>query len=310
MFEKVEVQNFHNLSIENIQTNHLPLTQSLSKEEKVLNIVFIRDPYAYLDYILYDYVTHKKSILFTEDIVTNMKKMRSESFLEWLQTLNFIPFYDPQTFQLDERKRLSVAVDNLESFDYVVPYEEMDLFLENVSLDMVIKKEKPVIFAPDIQKEHTLLQVFIDKDLKLYERSLELWELIKQNNFKPLGSLIKRKKTVESTEKQKKRLAIKKYKGVAGYITPKSIKGWVFHEENEESIMLEIYKNDDLLCTISADKTRKDLKNRQIHPTGECGFEVVFDKPTFKKGDHVEIKILPDEISLPLGKDIKNFLGI
>ena len=306
--KRVEVQNFHNLIIENAKISHLPLTQSLSKELDVLNIVFIRDPYDYFDTLLFDYLTHKRSILFTQDIINRMKKLDGESFLQWFHTLNFIPFYNPQTFQLDVRKRLAVAIDNLESFDYVVPYEEIDLFLENVSLNISINKEKKVIFSPDIQKEHASLQVFIDKDLKLYERSLELWELIKQNNFKPLGTLIERKQLPESTEEIKKKLAEKKYKGAAGQITSKSIRGWVFHEEREESIMLEIYKNDEFLCVVAADQMRNDLKQRHMHPTGKCGFEVIFENPTFKEGDQVEIKILPDNITLPLGPEVKKFL--
>jgi len=118
-----------------------------------------------------------------------MKKLDNEAFLKWLETLNFIPFYNPQTFQLDTCKRSSVAIENLESFDYVVPYEEIDTFLENISSDITISKEEEeenkLLFALDAQRENKLVKKFIGKDIELYERSLKLWELVKTNNFKP-----------------------------------------------------------------------------------------------------------------------------
>jgi hypothetical protein len=54
---------------------------------------------------------------------------------------------------------------------------------------------------------------------------------------------------------------------------------------------------------------REDLKKQHIHPTGECGFEVIFDLDMFGRGDKIEVKILPHNTLLPLGNDIKNFLG-
>ncbi len=241
-----------------------------------------------------------------------MKKFDNETFLQWFKTLNFIPFYNPQTFQLDSRKRPAAAIENLESFDYVVPYEEIDIFLKNVLPDISISrgKEEKLFFSLGTQRENALTGEFIGKDKVLYERAVELWELVKKNNFKPLASLTNRKKPVEKTPLSQKSKEMQKYRGIAGKITPNSIGGWAFHIDKQESIELAIYSNDHFLCIAKADKMREDLKKQKVHPTGKCGFEVVFDQPIFNKGDKVEIKILPDEILLRLGENVQNFLGL
>ena len=305
MVKKIEVQNFQNLTIENAVIIEHPLTQAKDEKKDLFTVVFVRDPYEYFDTLLFDYLKHQKSILFTQDIINNMKKLDNETFLKWLETLNFIPFYNPQTFQLDISKRSLTSIENLESFDYVVPYEETDTFLENVSSDISISKEKEhkLLFSLDTQRDDELIDKFIGKDLELYERSLELWELVKKNNFKPLRSLINRKKS--QAEQQK----INKYKGIVGKITSNSIVGWVYHKDKQSNTVISIYKNGIFLRMLKADIMREDLKKQQIHPTGQCGFEVVFDEPTFQKGDKVEIKILPDKTILPLGQDVKIFLA-
>ena len=149
MLRKVEVHHFQNLTIENATLSDHPLTQAKEVKKDLLTLVFVRDPYAYFDTLLFDYLKHKRSLLFTQDIINNMKKLDNEAFLKWLETINFIPFYNPQTFQLDISKRSLSAIENLESFDYVVPYEEIDIFLKNTSLDISIhqKDEEKLLFS-------------------------------------------------------------------------------------------------------------------------------------------------------------------
>ena len=311
--KKIEVLNFHNLHIENAKVINKPLNQTKFEEKDGLVVVFVRDPYDYFDYLLYDYLAHQRSLLFTQDIIDHMKTQKGETFLKWLDTINFIPFYNPQTFQLDISKRESVAIENLESFDYVVPYEEIDIFLEHVAPDITIEKEevKKMLFSLGSQREDELTEKFVGKDMKLYQKSLELWKLSKKNGFKPLGSLIEQKVSLNDIRNRKKKPdEMQKYKGIAGKISENSIVGWVFHKEKQEIALIEIYCNGKLLSKVKADKKREDLKKQNIHPTGKCGFEMVFDMPTFKRGDRVEIKILPERTLLPLGKNVKEFLGL
>ena len=311
MIKNIEIHNFHNLTIENAQITKHPLNQPKEEKENTLSVVFVRDPYEYFDYLMFDYLIHKKSLLFTQDIINHMKEFSGKNFLHWFDTLNFKPFYNPQTFQLDSAKRLESAIDNTRSFDYVVPYDEIDLFLEKFSSDIWITKvnEKKLLFSLQTQKEHTLINELISKDLKLYEESIILWNLVKKNNFKPLRSIIERKKPIDHTVSQQDFDLLQQYKGLAGKVTSNSIRGWVFHKEKEEVISVSIFKNNHFLCIAKADKRREDLKMQHIHPTGECGFEVLFDLEMFERGDKIEVKILPHNTPLPLGIDIKNFLG-
>ena len=304
MVKKIEVHNFQNLTIDNATITNHPLTQAKEVKKDLLSVVIVRDPYVYFDTLLYDYLLHKRSLLYTDDIIKQMKKLDNNAFFQWFETLNFIPFYNPQTFQLDTCKRSSIAIEHLESFDYVVPYEEIDIFLKNISSDITIEmgKEVKLRFSLSTQKNNELSEKFIGKDLELYKRSLELWELIKKNNFKPLSSLINRKKPHVKQQK------INKYKGVVGQITSNSIAGWVYHEEKQSNMVISIYINGIFLRMLKADIMREDLKKQQIHPTGQCGFEALFDEPTFKKGDKIEVKVLPDKTILPLGKNVKKFL--
>jgi len=311
MEREIEIQLFHNLTIENAKINSHALTQTKEEKENILSVIFIRDPYKYFDYLMLDYLIHKKSILFTQDIINHMKEFSNTNFLHWFDTLNFIPFYNPQTFQLDSAKRLDVAIDNLRRFDYVVPYEEIDTFLTNVqaNIHITVENNHALLFSLNTQKDHPVTHTLIEKDLTLYSEAIELWELVKKNNFKPLRSLIVRKEPINKISFPENQIRLQEYKGITGVIKSNTIRGWVFHKEKEEIVRIEIFKNNHLLCTVNADKMRMDLKKQHIHPTGECGFEVVFDFDVFERGDKVEVKILPDNILLPLSNDIKNFLG-
>ena len=314
--KKIEILNFQNLKIENAKNIDKPLDQSRFEDEKALTVLFLRDPYEYFDHLLFDYLANRKSILFTQDIINHLMELDSKSFLQWLNGLNFIPFHNPQTFQLDIRKRVPEAIETLESFDYVVPYEAVDTFLEKVLPGTGIAKneEKEFIFSLSSLKGDSLIEQFIGKDIELYKRALELWRLVEENNYSSLNSLLERKRISQKKKEKKKEeedlKKLQKYRGTAGKISENSIAGWVFHKEDPEKVTLEIYKNGKFLFLVKADAMREDLKKQHIHPTGECGFEVHFEEATFKKGDRVEVKILPDKITLPLGKNIIEFLMI
>ncbi len=312
--KKIEILNFQNLHIENAKITSKPFDRAEFEEEDALTVLFIRDPFEYFDYLVFDYLLHNKSLLFTQDIISHMKRLDNKAFLYWLDSLNFFPFHNPQTFQLDIRKRVPQAIENLESFDYVVPYEAIDIFLEKVLPGVRITKreEKKLIFSLSTLKGDKLTEQFIGKDIELYNRALELWRLVEENNFNSLNSLLERKRISQRKKEEKKQeedsKKLQNYRGTAGKISENFIAGWVFHKEKSEKVTLEIYKNGKFLLSVKADKMREDLKKQHIHPIGECGFEVHFEEATFKKGDKVEVKILPDKIVLPLGKNIKEFL--
>ncbi len=313
--KKIEILNFHHLQIENAKSITKPLDQAAFEDKESLTVVVARNPYDYFDSLLYDYLVNEKSILFTQDIIDHMKEQDGRSFFQWFDGLNFIPFQNPQTFHLDIRKRVPQALESLESFDYVVPYEALETFLEKVAPDIRIDKkgEERLLFSLSSLRGEELTEKYVGKDSELYRRALELWEFTEENGYRTLPSLLGGKRISQRKEEEKqeeeKSKKMQLYRGVAGKITDRSIAGWVFHKEEPEKVTVGIYKNGDFLCMAKADRMREDLKRQHIHPTGECGFEVRFDEETFKKGDRIEVKILPDKIPLPLRGNIEAFLG-
>ena len=303
---EIEIHDFQNLRFSNtLKSISKPLLKAKEEKKNVLSIVFVRDPYAYFDYLIYEYLKDQKSILFTQDIINHMKMLNSNDFLVWLDTLSFIPFYNPQTFQMDISKRSDVAINNLESFDYVVPFDEIDSFLENVPLTLEIDKikEKQLLFSLSREREHALCEKFLGKDIILYKRTQELWNLIKINDFKPLKEFRKKEKLLK--EEGKSKLL---YKGTVDKIDEKNISGWVCHKKHAKSVLIEIYHNGEILKKTEATHFRPDIRDLNWHPTGYCGFKVAFEEPTFKKGDIVEIKVLPENENIILGKKVKEYL--
>ena len=310
------IYHFQNLDIDNATLKIKPIVQwqetdeTANTEKKEMRVVFVRDPYDYFDALLFTYVKEKRSILFTQDIINHMKRDDGKTFITWLDTINFIPLYNPQTFQLDISKKLESALVNLEQFDYVVPYKEIDLFLEKVPSNISIskKEERKLNFSMYVHKKHPLAKKFVGMDIELYKKACELWDMVKKQNFKPLGTFIERKKVTQNDTKPSK----KKYEGVLGKITSHSIRGWVVNKKEPQHAVtsVSIYKNGKFLCILKADKMREDLKKQNIHPSGKCGFEITFDDETFHHGDKIEVKILPEKVNLPLGDIAKMFLGI
>ena len=314
--KKIEILNFQNLNIEKAKNITQPFDQVKFEEEEALTVAVVREPYAYFDSMLYSYLARQKSILFTQDIIDHMKELDHRSFLEWLDRLNFFPFQNPQTFHLDVRKRVSEATENLESFDYVVPYDAIDIFIEKVApnLKIVKQEEKRLLFSLSTLAGEELTEKFVGKDDVLYRRSLELWEAIEENGYRTLPEMLDRKRISERKKEEKQQQEHSKksqiYKGVTGRINEKFIAGWVFHKEDPEPATVEVYKNGEFLRAVKADRMREDLKKQHIHPTGKCGFEIRFSEETFKKGDKVEVKVLPDKVPLNLGEAVKRFLGV
>ena len=301
--ENIEILNFQNIEIANARTLE-KISQCFSQNtQDHLSIVIIRNPYDYFDFLMYDLVSKKKSILFTQDIVNQMKRKKKREFLVWFKGLNFFPFYSPQVSYLDIKKSLPEALDYLECFDYAIPYEEIDLFLKNVPLNINITKhkEKKLIFSLGELKEEA--GIFVEKDLALYDKTMELWREIKNNNFRPLASTREKRENLLNKEQVKDR-----YKGIVGRITSHSIVGWAMKKDEMECVAIAIYKNGELLHRAKADQLRKDIKERNIHPTGKCGFHITFDHPAFASGDQIIVKIMPDNVTLDMGSNALSFL--
>ena len=231
-----------------------------------------------------------------------MKTLRGEDFLKWFSALNYLPLINPQTFQLDLRKRVDTAIENLESFDYVVPYNEIDLFINEVAPHVKIVKKRKEAFPFSIKtlKNDALVQNFIAKDIALYQTASSLWETSKTNNFKPIVEITGKNRLTSKANENK-------YAGIVDNIKSNFISGWVFHKEKEESITVNLYINDILQETVKADIMRPGVKKNRNHPTGLCGFEFVFEENILHPADKIKIKPMDDDIIIQMSEKCQNF---
>jgi len=306
--KKSIILNFQNIESSNIDMFVKPFEQVKFGGKDNISILIVREPFSYLDAMLSFYLEEKKSVLFSDDILKQMQKLKGDDFLVWFDSLSFIPFYNPQTFYLDIRKRISYALKNLESFDYVVSWEEIELFQQEVMPNWIFKKrkEKELSFSFKDYENHPLIDKFLQKDQTLYTQALELWNLSKMNQFKTLKILVNNKKNIQEKEKLSKKQL---YKGYVGHISNKIISGWAVKEGSTESLKVEIYKNGEFLARVNVDQLRMDVKKLGIHPTGVCGFRMVFKEDVFSKKDRIEVKIVPGGFVIPFGKASKEFFN-
>ena len=301
----MEIYHFQDFHIQNASLITKPIRDWTKDENSLISVVFIRNPYDYFDTMLFQYIKQRKSLLFTDEIISQMKVQDGSKFLEWLDNLNIFPFYNPQTFFMDIRKRIDKAIENLENFDYVVPYEENKLFLEHIGSDIKINKEPypKLNFSLKHYHLHPLTNKFLDKDLQLYKRTLELWALTKESGFKTLKESITDKTTIYTPINQ-----APGFRGGCGIIEEKIIRGFAFYQDTEEPLSLEIYNNCKLLISTIANIPRPDLKEKFNLRKNTCGFQCIFEENTFRKGDKVDIIIIPENITIPIMGNAKDFL--
>ncbi len=294
-----KVLNFQNLTIKNAIVYRKPLEETNLKYEDEISIVIIRNPYEYFNQLLYNSIYNHMSPKLSKETLKVIHTLNNEEFLVWFNKLNYHPIINPQTFQLDIRKRIKKTTKNLELFDYVVPYDKLNIFFKNIPSEINIQKDiaSNLPFSLEKIKDNELIDKFIGKDMALYEKAQELWKLSKSNGYKSLKLLIERK------EEKPKNI----YKGMVGIIDEKRVFGWVFNKQHAKCILVGVYKNNILIHKTEANKPRPKLKENSTHPTGLCGFNIVFDEITFNKSDKIEVKTLPDNILLSETNSTRKF---
>ena len=164
--EKLKILNFQDINFLNTETSHKPFDETILDDSDIFTVVIIRDPYEYFDQYLEYCIFNEMSPKLKKETQKAIKRLDGISFLKWFETLHYLPLVNPQTFQLDMRKRVNIAIENLESFDYVVPYEALDTFVENVAPDLKIKKQesKHLSFSLSNLKEYNTTDSLIKKD--------------------------------------------------------------------------------------------------------------------------------------------------
>ncbi|WOE69444.1 hypothetical protein RZR97_10050 [Hydrogenimonas thermophila] len=280
---KLKILNFQNLFIENdnrIEFINNQFRKFKRESDNSTYIVFLRKPEEYLEYFL-ENIINKYNFF---PIIKNISNLSKKEKIKYLKEKNFIPLYNPQTFYLDIKKRLPNAMKNLEQFDYVVPYDEIEEFSKRINLKITNpKKDYKSVFNDEIEE-------FIHKDTKLYKYSLTLWSMIKNNNYQSLQKILK-------------------YKGNVDNITKNFITGWAFVKDNNEPCEVELHINGKKIQTTLANKFRPDLKEKNIHPSGNCGFAFKLNNISLSYNDNLEIKIKNYNFNLKMGEKVKQYFS-
>lgn len=277
---KLKILNFQDIAIEgkNVEFINYPLRR-FKRESNGIYIVFLRRPEEYLNCFLKNQI--EKYNFFP--IIKNIERLDNiENLVKYLKEKNFIPVFNPQTFCLDVRKRLPNAIKNLELFDYVVPYNEIEHFAGEFNLKII----KPKINHKSLFDDE--IEEFIYKDTKLYKYSLTLWSMIKNNNYQSLQKILK-------------------YKGNVDNITQNIISGWAFVREAKEPCEVELYLDGEKIQVTLANIFRPDLKEKKVHPTGNCGFVFKLDDIKISEKSKLEVKIKNSNFKLKFGEKVKKY---
>ena len=298
--DRFKVLNFQNFNIDNAINCTKPFEEA-SFDANDLSLVFVRNPYEYFDFYLHQCIFEEMSPKLAKQTIKMMKKLSSEEFLAWFETLHYIPLINPQTFQLNMKKKIDEALINLQCFNYIVPYEAYPVFLDNLDTDITIteaKNIKKMPFSILDAKDTPYSKHFLSKDIELYEKAHGLWQRIQENQFKPLHLEIKRNVFTDASPK---------YEGRVRMIDASTIEGWVFKKGESDPLEIMIYKNDALLQTYRANLSRPHIKKVMGHPTDRFGFNIKFDQPTFQGSDKIEVIIVNTNVIISLEEKAKQF---
>ena len=298
--------NFHHLDIENAISSPTPFDETTFEHKEKRYGVIIQEPYSCFNNLFSYYFHHGMSPKLQKEVKKELKNRTLEAFLEWFSSLHYLPLINPQTFQLDMRKRVTVAIENLETLDYIIPYESKDDFIEYVAPELVIKEahKDSSLFSIETLKKSDAIESFIKKDKLLYETAIALWKQSKANHFTPMHLLLaKKKQTKKQTIKEEKA----NYEGVVDTINASTISGWVYHKESYEPLSIGLYQNNRLIQSVETNIFRAGVKKNKNHPTGLCGFTFSLQDKPLQPKDTLTIEVIPQRVAIKLSQNAKAF---
>ena len=85
--------------------------------------------------------------------------------------------------------------------------------------------------------------------------------------------------------------------GFIGDANEKGLFGWVKNDQDDEALQVSFYINDQQIFSSIANIYRQDIQQKGIHPTGHCGFRLLWrDVPFLPDGPfEVQVKAGPDQ---------------
>ncbi len=86
--------------------------------------------------------------------------------------------------------------------------------------------------------------------------------------------------------------------GRIGSITKDKIIGWGKYLHSNEVAIVELYINNSLVSSTEAKDFRQHVVDKNIHPTGHCGYYFDLSEFPLKDGDNVSVKLSKDVVFL------------
>ena len=88
--------------------------------------------------------------------------------------------------------------------------------------------------------------------------------------------------------------------GVLETLQPRRISGWAFYRKApNKPVNVRIDINGEREYIVLANRSRPDLKENRIHPTGNRGFVLLLsNQEKLKQGDHVSVRVVGDIVDL------------
>ncbi|GAB6142401.1 hypothetical protein JCM14076_31300 [Methylosoma difficile] len=205
--------------------------------------------------------------------------------------------------QLVTRPKLAEALQNLDSLSLIglteFYSESMALLSKDMGWELPLHGERLNEGATKYNLDGSRLE--IRQALKpLIWADNHIYAQAKHRFFNRIEALLRPDKEVDISNNPNG-YSIPKSRGVFDVCTTHLLAGWIIIENNPlASVYLRISVNDGAcIYFIKADKYRKDIKDKAIHPTGFCGFSLKFSNDAaLKKGDMITVTFMGNNQSL------------
>lgn len=196
-------------------------------------------------------------------------------FIRWVESIGFSYFHNTQMLYLNSDKdgfiptheQVEVALDNLSAIDFVGIQEDLDGFMSLLRYEMNWKLDQnPRINTNENNYGFNKADEATIASLKpLYEKDMIIYRHAKAKYEKLLESYSK-----EGIDYNPK-IRIDTY-------TLSNIRGWARFENNLRKVEFEVVSDSKVVGSFIANDFRADLKRKNIHPSGCCGFNVDLSK--------------------------------
>lgn len=226
-----------------------------------------------------------------------------KALVSWLKKNSVMSVYNPQAAGIDSRKNLNRIEEYCEG--------QVGLLFPEVALgrlqawmglprkaeeDAAPKSSEGISNPFDAFPIHDcegLFAPFVEKDNVLYETAKQKFEFVMEK-----GMFL-----------DEYRALVKQYRGVVGIVESKMVAGWGYAiDKPPVSIVLAV--NGEVVAKTMADKYRKDLLQKGIHPDGKCGFVFKLDTMKLSSSDNIEVWFEEAKVPLKLVGNALEFFRI